>query len=75
MLLAPISQAQDCSNPVPTCGDVPEAVSLNYAQNLEFSCLNSPYVTVLEFMTNTNITKQDLFMFDLGGVACQTGWG
>lgn len=72
MLMASTGQAQDCSNPVPTCGDVPEAVSLNYAQNLEFSCLNSPYVTVLEFMTNTNITNTGPVYIDLGGVACQT---
>lgn len=72
MLMASTGQAQDCGNPVPTCGDVPEAVSLNYAQNLEFSCLNSPYVTVLEFMTNTNITNTGPVYIDLGGVACQT---
>jgi gliding motility-associated-like protein len=72
MLMASTGQAQDCSNPVPTCGDVPEAVSLNYAQNLEFSCLNSPYVTVLEFMTNTNITNTGPVYIDIGGVACQT---
>jgi gliding motility-associated-like protein len=72
MLMAFTGQAQDCSNPVPICGDVPEAVSLNYAQNLEFSCLNSPYVTVLEFMTNTNITNTGPVYIDLGGVACQT---
>ena len=51
-LLLTSVQAQDCSNPVPTCGDVPEAISLNYAQNLDFGCLNAPYVTVLEFTTN-----------------------
>jgi gliding motility-associated-like protein len=72
MLMAFTGQAQDCSNPVPICGDVPEAASLNYAQNLEFSCLNSPYVTVLEFMTNTNITNTGPVYIDLGGVACQT---
>ena len=54
VLIASLGQAQDCNNPVPVCGDVPEAVSLNYAQNIEFGCLNSPYVTVLEFMTNGN---------------------
>jgi gliding motility-associated-like protein len=65
-------QAQDCNNPVPVCGDVPEAVSLNYEQNLEFGCLNAPYVTVLEFMTNTNVINTGPVFVEIGGVACQT---
>ena len=71
-LLLTSVQAQDCSNPVPTCGDVPEAISLNYAQNLDFGCLNAPYVTVLEFTTNANVTNTGPVYLELGGVACQT---
>ena len=64
--------AQDCSDPIPTCGDVPEAISLNYLQDLEFGCLNAPFVTVLEFSTNSNTTNTGHVYVQLGGVACQT---
>tara|TARA_B110000285_G_scaffold117806_1_gene133492 strand:+ start:2011 stop:3006 length:996 start_codon:yes stop_codon:yes gene_type:complete len=64
--------AQDCSNPVPICGEIPEPVTLNFLQNLEMDCLNSPYVTVLEFMSNGDFINTGSATLDITGVACQT---
>lgn len=63
---------QDCSNPIPICGDIPEAITLNYSQSLEVGCVNSPYVSVLEFKTNSDVVSTGSAMVEIGGVACQT---
>lgn len=64
--------AQGCDNPIPTCGELPEPVSLSFVQSLEVACLNSPYVSVLEFMTNGNVVNTGPVTVDVGGITCQT---
>lgn len=63
---------QDCSNPVPICGDIPEPTVLGFAQSLEVSCLNSPYVTVFEFMSNGDVVNTGHVHLEIGGTNCQT---
>lgn len=65
-------KGQGCDNPVPICGEIPEALSLNFPQSLEVGCLNSPYVSVLEFMTNGDVVNTGSATVDIGGIACQT---
>ncbi|HBP46044.1 MAG TPA: hypothetical protein DD635_09070 [Flavobacteriales bacterium] len=64
--------AQSCENPIPICGDIPEPLSLNFVQSLDIACVNSPYVSVLEFMTNGNLVNTGNATVEVGGVACQT---
>jgi gliding motility-associated-like protein len=64
--------AQGCDNPIPVCGEIPEPLSLSFVQSLEVGCVNSPYVSVLEFMTNGNVVNTGNATIDVGGVACQT---
>ena len=65
-------QAQDCSNPVPICGEIPEAITLNFSQSLEIDCLNAPFVTVVEFMSNGDFVNTGSATLDITGVTCQT---
>ncbi len=64
--------AQGCDNPIPICGELPEPVSLSFLQSLDVACLNAPYVSVLEFMTNGNVVNTGSVTVDVGGVTCQT---
>src|SRR6056300_790875 len=64
---------QSCDNPIPICGDIPEPLSLSFVQSLEVACVNAPYVSVLEFMTNGNVVNTGNATVEVGGVACQTG--
>lgn len=64
--------SQSCDNPIPICGDIPEPLSLSFVQSLDVACVNSPYVSVLEFMTNGNVVNTGNATVDVGGVACQT---
>lgn len=63
---------QSCDNPIPICGDIPEPLSLSFVQTLDVACVNSPYVSVLEFMTNGNVVNTGNATVEVGGVACQT---
>ena len=65
-------QAQACSNPVPICGEIPEAITLNFSQSLEIDCLNAPFVTVVEFMSNGDFVNTGSATLDITGVTCQT---
>ena len=67
-----LAHAQSCDNPIPICGDIPEPLSLSFAQSLNVACVNSPYVSVLEFMTNGNLVNTGNATVEVGGVACQT---
>ena len=65
------SWAQSCNNPIPICGEIPEAVSLSFVQSLDFDCINTPYVTVLEFMSNSDVLNTGNVRLDVTGVTCQ----
>ena len=64
-----LAHAQSCDNPIPICGDIPEPLSLSFAQSLNVACVNSPYVSVLEFMTNGNLVNTGNATVEVGGVA------
>jgi len=72
LLISGALKAQDCASPFPICGEISEAVTLNFSQNLEFDCLNSPYTTVLEFMTNSDPINTGAANLEITGVTCQT---
>jgi gliding motility-associated-like protein len=67
-----VLRAQDCSNPTLICGEILEPITLNFEQNLEFECLNSPYVSVLTFMSNSDLVNTGTATLQITGVACQT---
>ena len=66
-----LAHAQSCDNPNPICGDIPEPLSLSFAQSLNVACVNSPYVSVLEFMTNGNLVNTGNATVEVGGVAAE----
>ena len=64
--------AQSCDNPIPICGDISEPLSLSFVQSLDVACVNSPYVSVLEFMTNGNVVNTGNATIKVDSVACET---
>jgi len=64
--------SQSCDNPIPVCGEIPEPLLLGFEQSLEFACLNSPFVSVLEFTTNANVVNTGTATIEIVGVSCQT---
>ncbi|MGB1122604.1 MAG: hypothetical protein ACPG08_03690, partial [Flavobacteriales bacterium] len=71
-MISSLAHAQSCDNPLPICGDIPEPLSLSFTQSLNVACVNSPYVSALEFMTNGNLVNTGNATVEVGGVACQT---
>ena len=52
-----LAHAQSCDNPIPIAGYSGTAVP-QFCPILNVACVNSPYVSVLEFMTNGNLVNR-----------------
>jgi gliding motility-associated-like protein len=72
VLWAGSAWAQDCNNPVLLCGEDPQSVILNTAASVNYDCVDAAYVSVFEFMTNTNTVQTGHATISLDNLQCTT---